>query len=61
VMAAIDDAVRQIRAAGRVAGTLAIDPEWTRYWRERGVQYFCGGVTRVLIPALKKFLEEVRA
>ncbi len=61
VMAAIEDAVRQIRAAGRVAGTLAIDPEWTRHWRERGVQYFCGGVTRVLVPALRKFLEEVRA
>jgi len=57
--AAIDDALRRIRAAGRVAGTLTTPATVQRY-RELGVLYLYVGLAPLLTPSAKSFLAAVK-
>jgi 4-hydroxy-2-oxoheptanedioate aldolase len=60
VTAAIDDALRRIRAVGRTAGALVTPSTLDRYL-ELGVGYLYVGVTSLLAPASAEFIQRVRA
>ena len=55
VQSAIDDALRRIRAAGRISGTLTT-PALLDHHLELGVQFLYVGVTTLLEPAAKDFI-----
>jgi 4-hydroxy-2-oxoheptanedioate aldolase len=60
VVAAIDDALRRIRAAGRVSGAL-VTPNDLEHHLELGVQYVYIALTSLLSPAAGAFVQRVRA
>ncbi|MDH7570731.1 MAG: aldolase/citrate lyase family protein [Armatimonadota bacterium] len=60
VQAAVARCVEQIRAAGRVAGTIAIDVEHGKRMRDLGVQYLVPGAARLFISAIRQFMEAMR-
>ena len=59
VQAAIDNALAQIVAAGRTAGTLATDDNVARY-RDAGVRFFLTGWPNWVAQGAKGFLQKVR-
>ena len=59
VQATIDNALAQIVAAGRTAGTLATDDNVARY-RDAGVRFFLTGWTNWVAQGAKGFLQKVR-
>ena len=59
VQATIDNALAQIVAAGRTAGTLATDDNVVRY-RDAGVRFFLTGWTNWVAQGAKGFLQRVR-
>jgi 4-hydroxy-2-oxoheptanedioate aldolase len=59
VQAAIDDALKRIRAAGRISGTLTTPATVQRYL-DLGVQYLYVGLASLLTPAAKSFIGTVR-
>ena len=59
VQATIDNALAQIIAAGRTAGTLATDDNVERY-RDAGVRFFLTGWTNWVSQGAKAFLQRVR-
>lgn len=59
VQATIDNALAQIVAAGRTAGTLATDDNVARY-RDAGVRFFLTGWTNWVSQGAKSFLQKVR-
>ena len=59
VQATIDNALAQIVAAGRTAGTLATDDNVARY-RDAGVRFFLTGWPNWVAQGAKGFLQKVR-
>ncbi len=59
VQAAIDDAVRRIRAAGRAPGVL-VTPATARRYLERGAFFLYVGLASVLDPGAKEFLAALK-
>ena len=59
VQATIDNALAQIVAAGKTAGTLATDDNVARY-RDAGVRFFLTGWTNWVSQGAKGFLQKVR-
>ena len=59
VQATIDEALAQIVAAGRTAGTLVTDDTVARY-RDAGVRFFLTGWTNWVSQGAKGFLQRVR-
>jgi 4-hydroxy-2-oxoheptanedioate aldolase len=59
VQSAIDDALRRIRAAGRVSGTLTTPATVQRYL-DLGVLYVYVGLASILTPASKSFISAVK-
>lgn len=59
VQAAIDDAVRRIRAAGRAPGVL-VTPATVRRYLERGALFLYVGLASVLDPGAKEFLAALK-
>jgi 4-hydroxy-2-oxoheptanedioate aldolase len=55
VQAAIDDALRQIRSAGRTSGTLAT-PATLDHYLDLGVQFLYVGLASLLEPAVAEFV-----
>ncbi len=60
VLAAIEEAGRVIRNAGKAAGTIAGSPEAYDHWRSRGFQYLCTGLTNLVAAASLDYLNGVR-
>jgi len=60
VQALIQRVFREIRAAGRVAGSIAIDAEQAKRLLEAGVQYIVPGATRLFAQAVRDFFAAVR-
>lgn len=60
VVAAQEDALRRIRAAGRIAGTLTT-PSLLQRHLELGVQFLYVGLASLLGPASSEFLSRMRA
>jgi 4-hydroxy-2-oxoheptanedioate aldolase len=58
VTAAMDDALRRIRAAGRIAGTLTT-PAMLEHHLELGVQFLYVGLSSLLAPAATDFVARV--
>ena len=58
VQAAVDDAVRRVRAAGRAPGVLATPSSVERYL-ELGAQFIYVGLPSLLEPAARGFVERV--
>ena len=58
VQRAIDDALRRIRAAGRVSGTLTT-PETVDHYLELGVQFVYVGLQSLLEPASQDFISHL--
>ena len=58
VQAAMDQALRQIRAAGRVSGTLT-SPKQLDHHLELGVQFVYVGLSALLEPSAKDFIRRV--
>jgi 4-hydroxy-2-oxoheptanedioate aldolase len=56
VVAAIEDALRRIRAAGRVSGTLTTPAMLERHL-ELGVQFLYVGLSSLLTPAAAEFVQ----
>jgi 4-hydroxy-2-oxoheptanedioate aldolase len=59
VQAAIDDALRRIRAAGRVSGAL-VTPSDLEHYLDLGVGYVYIGMAALLAPATAAFVQRVR-
>jgi 4-hydroxy-2-oxoheptanedioate aldolase len=55
VQAAIDDAVKRIRAAGRAPGVLST-PATVRHYLDLGALFLYVGLASVLAPGTKDFL-----
>ena len=60
VLAAIEEAGKVIRGAGKAAGTIAGSPEAYNHWRSRGFQYLCTGLTNLVAAASLDYLNGVR-
>jgi 4-hydroxy-2-oxoheptanedioate aldolase len=60
VLAAIERMGVEIRRAGKVAGTIARDPEAYRHWRERGFQYLATTATGLIAQVGRQYLEGCR-
>jgi 4-hydroxy-2-oxoheptanedioate aldolase len=58
VAAAIDDALRRVRAAGKVSGTLTT-PKLLDHHLELGVGFLYIGLPALLSPAVAEFLHKV--
>jgi 4-hydroxy-2-oxoheptanedioate aldolase len=59
VQRAIDDALRQIKSAGRVSGTLTT-PATVDHYADLGVLFFYVGLQSLLEPASQAFIQRVR-
>jgi 4-hydroxy-2-oxoheptanedioate aldolase len=59
VQSAMDDALRRIRAAGRIAGTLTT-PSLLDHHLELGVQFLYINLAALLAPAANGFVERIR-
>ena len=59
VNAAIEDALRRIRAAGRISGTLTTPATLDRHL-ELGVQFLYVGLASLLAPAAKDFVKRAQ-
>jgi 2-keto-3-deoxy-L-rhamnonate aldolase RhmA len=59
VQSAMDDALRRIRAAGRIAGTLTT-PALLDHHLDLGVQFLYINLAAILNPAAADFLNRVR-
>jgi 4-hydroxy-2-oxoheptanedioate aldolase len=60
VLAAIEDAGKTILRAGKVAGTIARDPEAYKHWRGLGFQYLATGLTSFISQSGRAYLQGVR-
>jgi len=61
VQATIEKLVREIRAAGRVAGTIAYDNEALAKAKERGFQYIVHNVIPMMAKSGREYLELARS
>lgn len=61
VVRLVEDAIRRIAAAGRVAGCVAADTTTARRWIELGARYIGCHPLRFMMQAAQKFLSEVRS
>ncbi|MBI3945861.1 MAG: aldolase [Armatimonadetes bacterium] len=61
VLAVMAHCFAQIRAAGKVSGTIAIDSAHARRLMDQGVQYIVPGAGRLFVAACREFLGTVRA
>ncbi len=62
VVAAIEDAITRIQAAGKVAGILTFDPAKTAYYRDLGVGFLgVGADVAVLAQGLRQLAKVTRA
>ncbi len=57
----VEDAIKRIVAAGRIAGCIAADPQTARRYTELGVRYLATHAIRHMANGSKQFIEEVRA
>ncbi len=60
VLAAIERMGVEIRRAGKVAGTIARNPDAYRHWRERGFQYLAITATGLVAQVGSQYLEACR-
>lgn len=51
---------KEIRAAGKAAGTVAYDFDTLRKCKERGFQYICYGVGPMLVKSGREYLAVAR-
>jgi 4-hydroxy-2-oxoheptanedioate aldolase len=56
VLAAIEQAIRTIRASGKAAGSLSVDAALARRWLELGVDFIAVGVDTVLLAQATRAL-----
>lgn len=56
----IEHLVKEIRAAGKAAGTIAYDLDALRKCQERGFQYIAYGVTPMLVKSGREYLQAAR-
>ena len=60
VMEAIERVGNKIQAAGKVAGTIARDPDSYERWRRLGFQLLCTGMVNLLASAVRGYVEGCR-
>jgi 4-hydroxy-2-oxoheptanedioate aldolase len=60
VVSTIEGLVRKIIAAGKIAGTMALDAEQVAHWRARGVRWIVGSTNRLFVAGVRKYLEDCR-
>jgi 4-hydroxy-2-oxoheptanedioate aldolase len=56
----IEKLVKQIRDAGKAAGTIAYDADYLRLCKERGFQYIAYGVQPMIIKSGREYLQVAR-
>jgi len=61
VREATDRIAAQVAQAGKILGALASSADSAREWRQRGARYIVTNLETILVPGVRRFLEEVRA
>ncbi len=56
----IDNLVKEIRAAGKAAGTIAYDLDTLRKCKERGFQYIAYSVVPMIVKSGREYLQVAR-
>jgi len=60
LLAVVDQTIKEIRAAGKVAGLIARNADDARAAIDRGVQYVLVGATGLIMAGAKGFVQKVR-
>lgn len=60
VVSTIEGLVRKIVAAGKIAGTMALDTEQVAHWHAQGVKWIVGSTNRLFVAGVRKYLEDCR-
>jgi len=60
VLELVENAGKQIQAANKVAGMLALTPQDYRYWRERGFTLLCSVAHNLFIDGARNMIDSVR-
>jgi 4-hydroxy-2-oxoheptanedioate aldolase len=60
VVSTIEGLVRKIVAAGKIAGTMALDAQQVAHWHAQGVRWIVGSTNRLFIAGVRKYLEDCR-
>jgi 4-hydroxy-2-oxoheptanedioate aldolase len=61
VREATDRIAAQVAQAGKILGALASSADSAREWRQRGARYIVTNLETILVPGVRRYLEEVRA
>jgi len=61
VREATDRIAAQVAQAGKILGALASSADSAREWRQRGARYIVTNLEAILVPGVRRYLEEVRA
>ncbi len=61
VIGLVEDSIKQIAGAGKIAGCIAADVETARRYTELGARYIACHAISFMASASKQFLEELRA
>lgn len=59
VREAIDKIASDVAGAGKILGAYVSNSESAREWRQRGARYLVAGLENILLPSVRRFLEEV--
>jgi len=60
VVSTIEGLVRKIVAAGKIAGTMALDAQQVAHWHAQGVKWIVGSTNRLFVAGVRKYLEDCR-
>ena len=60
VVSTIEGLVRKIIAAGKIAGTMALDAQQVAHWHAQGVKWIVGSTNRLFVAGVRKYLEDCR-
>lgn len=60
VVSLIEKLGREALSAGRAVGTIARTGEECRFWRERGFQWLCTGVSNLLASGVESYLKAIK-
>ena len=61
VIGLVEDSIKQIAGAGKIAGCIAADVETARRYTELGARYIASHAISFMASASRQFLEELRA
>jgi 4-hydroxy-2-oxoheptanedioate aldolase len=61
VREATEKIAAQVAQAGKILGAFASGAESAREWRQRGARYIVTNLETILVPGVRRYLEEVRA